>query len=206
MTSVKLDPSGLVPAVCQDAKTGHVLTLAYMDADALRRTLEEREVWFYSRSRQELWHKGETSGNVLRLKAVSVDCDGDALLLQVEPAGPACHTGNQTCFFTPLEQEPGYERAEAGPGILQELFAVIQSRKREMPTGSYTTRLFQEGRSRIAQKVIEEAGETALAAAQGDIAHLPAELADLLYHALVLLADAGLNPEEVWAELRKRRK
>lgn len=204
---LKLDDNGLIPAICQDAESGRVLMLAYTNPGALKRTLEGGQVWFYSRSREEPWHKGEVSGHFMDLRAAWADCDGDTLLFQVQPSGPACHTGNETCFFTPI---PGkgdleYQHPDPGPGILQELFAVIQERQREMPQGSYTARLFKEGTGRIAQKVVEEAGEVAVAAAQKDRERLPPEVADLFYHALVLLADAGLSPGDVWKELRRRR-
>ena len=204
---LKLDQQELIPVIAQDINTGQVLTLAYTNPGALKRTLEGGQAWFYSRSRQDLWHKGEVSGNYLNVKEAWVDCDGDAILLKVEPAGPACHTGNTACFFTPLREMPdSFEHSEEGPGILQELFAVIQERRRDMPQGSYTAELFKGGVARIAQKVIEEAGETALAASQGDKSALPQEVADLLYHALVLLAATDVSPEEVWKALRERRK
>ena len=203
---VKLDDKGLVPAICQDATTGRVLMVGYMNPGSLKRTLEGGQVWFYSRTRDELWHKGEVSGHYMNVQKAWVDCDADTLLFQVEPEGPVCHTGNETCFFTPLEREPDYQEADSGPGILQQLFTVIQERRQQMPEGSYTADLFRQGTGRIAQKVIEEAGEAALSAAQKELDHLPRELADLFYHALVLLADAGLKPEDVWRELRARRK
>ena len=202
---IKLDDKGLVPAIAQDANTGEVIMLGYVSPGSLKRTLEGGDVWFYSRSRSDLWHKGEVSGNSLRLKSASVDCDGDAILLKVEPDGPICHTGNATCFFTPLEDLPEFASTDSGPGILEELFAVIQERKRDMPEGSYTAELFMKGSERISQKVIEEAGETALAGAKGDREHLVREAADLLYHVLVLLSATGATPEDVWAQLRERR-
>ena len=204
MVEIQLDEKGLVPAVAQDVNSGEVLMLGYMNPGALKRTLEGGEVWFYSRSRSDLWHKGEVSGNYMRVKSAAVDCDGDTIILQVEPDGPICHTGNQTCFFTPIEDFPEFRRTEKGPGILEDLFAVIQDRKRDMPEGSYTAQLFSDGTKRIAQKVIEEAGETALAAAVGDKEELVKESADLLYHTLVLLSAMGARPEDVWQELRSR--
>ena len=204
MVEIQLDEKGLVPAVAQDVNSGEVLMLGYMNPGALKRTLEGGEVWFYSRSRSDLWHKGEVSGNYMRVKSAAVDCDGDTIILQVEPDGPICHTGNQTCFFTPIEDFPEFKRTEKGPGILEDLFAVIQDRKRDMPEGSYTAQLFSDGTKRIAQKVIEEAGETALAAAVGDKEELVKESADLLYHTLVLLSAMGARPEDVWRELRSR--
>ena len=203
---VKLNEQGLVPAIAQDADTGQVLMLGYMNPGSLKRTVEGVQVWFYSRSREDLWHKGEVSGNYLNLTEAWLDCDGDTLLLKVKPDGPACHTGETSCFYTPMEQLPEeYEVTETGPGILSELFAVIQDRQRDPPEGSYTAKLLQEGTARIAQKVIEEAGEAALAAVQGHEEDLPKEVADLLYHTLVLMAASGVTPNQVWDELRERR-
>ncbi|MCH8107497.1 MAG: bifunctional phosphoribosyl-AMP cyclohydrolase/phosphoribosyl-ATP diphosphatase HisIE [Chloroflexi bacterium] len=203
---VKLDDQGLVPAIAQDINTGQVLMLGYMNPGSLKRTMEGTQVWFYSRSREDLWHKGELSGNYLNLKEAWVDCDGDTILLKVQPDGPACHTGETSCFFTPMKELPDeYESGETGPRILDELFAVIKDRQREMPEDSYTAKLLQEGVPRVAQKVIEEAGEAAIAATLGDKENLPGEIADLLYHSLVLLAAAGLSPQSVWEELRARR-
>ena len=203
---LKLNEQGLVPAIAQDVNTGQVLMLGYIHPGSLKRTLEGAQVWFYSRSREDLWHKGEVSGNYLNLKEAHVDCDGDTLLLKVDPDGPACHTGDTSCFFTPLEGMPeSFEHGEAGPGILDELFALVQERKQEMPEGSYTAQLLREGVGRIAKKVIEEAGEASIAATQGDKEELPGEVADLLYHVLVLLAASGATPRQVWQELRDRR-
>jgi phosphoribosyl-ATP pyrophosphohydrolase/phosphoribosyl-AMP cyclohydrolase len=204
---VKLNEQGLVPAIAQDINTGRVLMLGYMNPGSIKRTVEGIQVWFYSRSREDLWHKGEVSGNYLNLREAWLDCDGDTLLLKVDPDGPTCHTGEPSCFFNPLEGLPeGYEDTDTGPGVLGELYAVIQDRQRELPEGSYTAKLLQEGVGRIAQKVIEEAGETALAAAQDDTENIPSEIADLLYHTLVLMAASGIKPEQVWEELRQRQK
>lgn len=204
---VKLNEQGLVPAIAQDANTGQVLMLGYMNPGSVKRTVEGIQVWFYSRSREDLWHKGEVSGNYLNLKEAWLDCDGDTFLLKVDPDGPTCHTGEASCFFNKLEGLPeGYDATESGPAILGELFATVQDRQREMPEGSYTAKLLQEGVGRVAQKVLEEAGETAIAAAQGDAENLPGEIADLLYHTMVLLAATGVKPEQVWSELRERQK
>lgn len=203
---IKLNERGLVPAIAQDIDTGQVLMLGYMNPGSLKRTVEGGQVWFYSRSQEDLWHKGEVSGNYLNLREAWVDCDGDTILLKVQPDGPTCHTGETSCFFNPMEEVPqDYETSDSGPGILDELFAVIQDRRREQPEGSYTAKLIQEGVPRIAQKVIEEAGETAIAAVQGDKDNLPGEVADLLYHALVLMAASDVSPRSVWEELRRRR-
>lgn len=204
---IKLNEHGLVPAIAQDINTGQVLMMGYMNPGSMKRTVEGVQVWFYSRSREDLWHKGEVSGNYLNLREAWLDCDGDTVLLKVDPDGPACHTGEISCFFNKLEGLPeGYEDTDTGPGILGELYALVQDRQREMPEGSYTVKLLQEGVGRIAQKVVEEAGETAIAAAQDDTEHLPEEVADLLYHTMVLMAASGVKPEQVWSELRNRRK
>ena len=204
---VKLNEKGLLPAIAQDINTGEVLMLGYMNPGSLKRTVEGEQVWFYSRSREDLWHKGEVSGNYLNLREAYLDCDADTILLKVEPDGPACHTGDVSCFHNKMEDQPeDYEVTESGSGVLDELFALIQDRKRQMPEGSYTAKLFHEGPARIAQKVIEEAGETALAAAQGDKENLPGEVADLMYHLLVLLSASDVKPNQVWEELRSRRK
>ena len=203
----KLNDQGLIPAIAQDINTGQVLMLGYMNPGSLKRTVEGEQVWFYSRSREDLWHKGEVSGNYLNLREAWLDCDADTILLKVEPDGPACHTGEVSCFYNSMDEVPAdYEKSETGSGILEELFALIQDRQREMPEGSYTVQLLQAGIPRIAQKVIEEAGETAIAAVQGaDKDALVGEVADLLYHTLALLAAADAKPGEVWAKLRERR-
>ena len=204
---LKLNQQGLIPAIAQDANTGQVLMLGYMNPGSLKRTVEGSQVWFYSRSREDLWHKGEISGNYLNLKEAWLDCDADTILLKVDPDGPTCHTGNTSCFFSPMDQLPDeYEATEPGPGILDELFAVVRDRQQSPSQDSYTARLLQEGAGRVAQKVVEEAGEAAIAAAQGDQENLPKEVADLLYHSLVLLAASGVSPRAVWEELRSRRK
>ena len=206
MVQIQLDENGLVPAIAQNASTGEVLMLGYMNPGSIKRTFEGGEVWFYSRSRSDLWHKGEVSGNYMRVKSAAVDCDGDTIILQVEPDGPICHTGNPTCFFTPYDDDPEYHKKEGGPGIVEELFAVIQDRKKEMPEGSYTTKLFEGGPDRISQKVVEEAAEVCIAGVKGDKENLVNEVADLMYHSLVLLSASGVRPEDVWQELRQRQK
>ncbi|MCH8103424.1 MAG: bifunctional phosphoribosyl-AMP cyclohydrolase/phosphoribosyl-ATP diphosphatase HisIE [Chloroflexi bacterium] len=159
---VRFNDRGLIPAIVQDDSTGDVLTLAYMNEEALRRTLAGPDVWFYSRSRKSLWHKGETSGNFLKVKSVIEDCDADAVLVRADPTGPACHKGSRSCFNEPVQQS-GDATMDAGPGIIDELYDVIKERKENPAEGSYTTSLFESGRERIAQKVIEEAGEWAIA-------------------------------------------
>src|SRR3954470_8910779 len=184
---IAFDENGLVPCVTQDWSTGEVLTLAYMNREALDRTLESGDVHFWSRSRRELWRKGETSGNFLRLRSLRYDCDADALLALVEPAGPACHTGERTCFYRTLEG-----REVAPHEALPALGRTLAQRRDELPEGSYSAELFQAGAERIGAKVEEEAEETARAAREESDERLGAESADLLYHLGVLLYSRGL--------------
>jgi len=195
---VEFDENGLAPCVVQDARSGEVLTLAYMNEEALRRTRESGEVWFWSRSRQELWHKGETSGNVMRVRELRFDCDLDAVLALVDPAGPACHTGERTCFHNgdlapvPEEALPALER-------------VIAERKASPPEGSYTAELLADP-PRIGDKVREEAEEVARAAREEDDSRVAEEAADVLYHLTVLLASRGLGLGDAFEELNGRRR
>lgn len=203
---VKFDERGLMPAVVQDAHTRGVLMLAYMNAESLKRTLETGETWFWSRSRAQLWHKGETSGNTQRVVEVLLDCDGDALLLRVEPAGPACHTGQTSCFHNVI-QAAGAARENAGDlgEVLSALYALVETRKRERPQGSYTTYLFDHGLDKILKKVGEEASETIIAAKNEDPNALTKESCDLLYHLIVLLVERGVTLGDVGNELVRRR-
>jgi phosphoribosyl-AMP cyclohydrolase / phosphoribosyl-ATP pyrophosphohydrolase len=195
--AIHFDEEGLVPCVVQDARTGEVLTLAYMNREALERTRASGETWFWSRSREELWHKGETSGNVQRVRELRWDCDADAILALVEPAGPACHTGERTCFHNgELEPVPG----EA----LAALERTIERRREERPEGSYTAKLLADP-GRLGEKVREEAGEVARAAAEEGDERVAAEAADVLYHLGVLLASRGLGFADAFAELNGRR-
>jgi phosphoribosyl-ATP pyrophosphohydrolase/phosphoribosyl-AMP cyclohydrolase len=186
---------GLLPAVVQDAATGQVLMLGYMNRVALAATLSSRKVTFFSRSKQRLWQKGETSGNVLRLVSVAPDCDNDALLVRADPVGPTCHTGATSCF--------GGEGPD-GPGWLAELSRVVAGRAASADEASYTARLLAEGPARIAQKVGEEGVEVALAAVTRDAAGTAEETADLLYHLIVLMQAKGFGWEDVVAILRQR--
>ncbi len=204
MDQIQLDEKGLVPAIAQNASTGEVIMLGYMNPGSLKRTLEGLDVWFYSRSRADLWHKGEVSGNYMKVKSAQLDCDGDTILLQVDPDGPICHTGNATCFFTSFDDLPDFEKADPAAGIMDSVFAVIQDRKKEMPDGSYTASLFERGIERISQKVVEEAGEAAIAGVAGKKDQVVSEVADLFYHSLVLLSASGAKPDDVWRELVKR--
>jgi phosphoribosyl-ATP pyrophosphohydrolase/phosphoribosyl-AMP cyclohydrolase len=180
-----------------------------MNEEALKRTLEGPDAWFYSRSRQELWHKGATSGNFLKVVEVQQDCDGDAIVVQVNPAGPACHTGAESCFDSGvldaalLEADGSTEKL--GPGVLQELLDVINQRVSEKPEGSYTVSLIEEGPGRVAQKVVEEAGETAIASVSQTHDDVANEMGDLLYHCMVLLASLKMPVDMVWEVLAKRR-
>ncbi len=200
--SIKYADNGLIPAVAQDAQTGAVLMLAYMNAESVRKTAESGFATFYSRSRQALWLKGETSGNKLEVLEMLLDCDCDTILLKVKPYGPACHTGEATCFFKPLL---GNAVAARGAGILHELAGVIRGRKQNPVEGSYTNYLFNKGVDKICKKVGEESAEVIIAAKNADNAELRCEAADLLYHLLVLLEDRGLALDEVFGELEHRR-
>jgi phosphoribosyl-ATP pyrophosphohydrolase/phosphoribosyl-AMP cyclohydrolase len=196
-SELKFGADGLIPAIVQDGRTKQVLTLAYMNRESLEKTLETGETWFFSRSRQALWHKGATSGHTQKVIAVSRDCDQDALLIQVEPRGPACHTGSVSCF--------GGEADKPEPeSILAQLETVIAERQQERPEGSYTTYLFDKGIDKILKKVGEEAAEVIIAAKNEGQAELRYEAADLLYHLLVLLREKNLPFGNVLAELRER--
>ena len=187
---------GLVPAIIQDAQTKNVLMLGYMNQEALDKTLETKKVTFWSRSRNCLWTKGETSGNFLHLIDIKIDCDNDTLLIKANPDGPTCHIGTDTCWGEVNEQNPLL--------FLTELQDFINRRHDEMPEGSYTTKLFKDGINKIAQKVGEEALETVIEATNGTSEHLVYETSDLLYHLVVMLASKGLRIEQVAEELHKR--
>ncbi|HEX4997163.1 MAG TPA: bifunctional phosphoribosyl-AMP cyclohydrolase/phosphoribosyl-ATP diphosphatase HisIE [Terriglobia bacterium] len=194
LEQARFNPDGLIPAIVQDRRTREVLTLAYMNAEALRLTLERGETHFWSRSRNELWHKGATSGNFQKVTGVRLDCDSDTVLVEVEPQGPACHTGAYSCFGV----EP---RLEATLSALQTLIA---QRFKERPEGSYTTRLFESGIDKIVQKVGEEAVETVIAAKNTEHARIVEETSDLLYHLIVMLVAKGVTLEEIGQELDRR--
>ena len=196
---IRFDERGLIPAIVQDAATREVLTLAYMNRESLARTLETKQTWFWSRSRNELWHKGATSGNTQEVVTLALDCDADAIIVLVKPAGPACHTGAVSCFDT------GTQPQSLG-SLLDGLYALIQSRERDRPSGSYTTYLFEEGLDKILKKVGEESAETIIAAKNDDPKQLIAETADLLYHLLVMLVAKNVNLDDVRNELAQRRK
>lgn len=200
---IKFDEKGLVPAIIQDAETMEVLTLAYMNKESLEKTLETGETWFYSRSRQGLWHKGETSGNTQAVVDIKYDCDKDALLVLVKPKGPACHTGAVSCFSQGVTER---NLSLGDYQILQTLEKVIMEREKERPEGAYTTYLFEKGVDKILKKVGEEAAEVIIAAKNRSHEELKWEAADLLYHLQVLLVEQGLPFTEVLKTLEQRHK
>ena len=202
---ITFDDRGLLTAVVQDSRTKEVLMVAYMNREALKRTIAGPHAWFYSRSRKSLWEKGATSGDYLNVVDLKLDCDGDALLVMVEPVNAACHTGKISCFHESVDAD-GETTNRIGPGILFELVEIIHQRAVEMPEGSYTAKQLAAGPSRIAQKVIEEAGETGLAAATGATDEVASEMADLIYNCVTLLESVGVPIEEVWQELAQRRR
>jgi len=204
---VNFDQNDLIPVIAQDVATGDVLTLAYANREALEKTLSSGEAHYYSRSRSELWRKGARSGNTQRVVEVRLDCDGDALLYVVEPRGPACHTGEESCFFTTLAGEgvglaPADDREVPIGAMVERLAGTIAQRHREMPEGSYTVSLIRGGKERLAQKVGEEAVEVVVAALSDE--RLSAEAADLVYHLLGLLEERGVRIEEVAKVLHER--
>jgi phosphoribosyl-ATP pyrophosphohydrolase/phosphoribosyl-AMP cyclohydrolase len=196
LKDARFNADGLIPAIVQDVRTREVLTVAYMNPESLRLTLDKGETWFYSRSRKALWHKGETSGNFQKVRGIKLDCDNDAVLLEVEPLGPACHTGDYSCFGV----EAGFG------GTIQQLYDLIGRRKVERPEGSYTTKLFAQGIDKIVKKLGEEAVETVIAAKNDSSERIVEETADLLYHLLVTLVEKGVTLEEIQAELARRHK
>jgi phosphoribosyl-ATP pyrophosphohydrolase/phosphoribosyl-AMP cyclohydrolase len=212
--AIRFDERGLVPCVVQDSRTGEVLTLAYMNAEALRLTQRTREVHLFSRSRAEIWHKGETSGNVQRVRQIRYDCDGDALLVLVEPAGPACHTGQRSCFYRDLDGSadpaPDAPPAEGEPEpVAYEGLAVLErtllDRRRKRPSGSYTVELLDDP-PRIGEKVREEAEEVARAASSEPDERVIEEAADVLYHLQVLLVSRGISLDAALEALNGRRR
>jgi len=211
---LKYDQNGLIPAIIQDCNSGQVLMMAYMNQEALRKTIDTRRTCFYSRSRQELWLKGETSGHIQTVQEIRYDCDQDCLLILVEQTGPACHTGHYSCFYrnekgevvspAAMDMDKVYESI-AGPGILYELFEVIKDRQAKRPEGSYTTYLFEKGLDKILKKVGEESAEVIIAAKNRDKGEVVYESSDLLYHLMVLLVEQGIDLADIFFELKSRR-
>ena len=204
MSKIKFDGNGLVPAIAQDARTGRVLMLAYMNAQSLQMTLDSGYATYFSRSRQQLWRKGETSGHTQRVLEMRYDCDGDALLLTVEQEGPACHTGEISCFHNPILTADADDLPPTAD-VVQQVYDVICDRKEHPREGSYTNYLLDKGVEKICKKVGEEASETIIAAMKRSKPEVCYEAADLVYHLLVLLFEQGVTPDDLWTELARRR-
>ncbi|MFJ5770372.1 bifunctional phosphoribosyl-AMP cyclohydrolase/phosphoribosyl-ATP diphosphatase HisIE [Psychrobacillus sp. NPDC093180] len=200
MTNLKYDDNGLIPVIVQHAVTREVLTLAYMNEESYNKTVETKETWFFSRSRQELWHKGETSGNTQKVVSIRTDCDSDALVVEVLPTGPACHTGEDTCFHNSLEK---FDET-VGYNVVTSLINTIKERQQTMPEGAYTTYLFEKGVDKICKKVGEESAEVIIASKNDDAEELKWEAADLIYHLLVLLQNQQVNFYDLLQVLQKR--
>lgn len=216
LDNISYDEKGLVPAVVQDVKSKEVLMVAYMNKEALNKTIETGKAWFFSRKRKSLWQKGETSGNFLEIKSIFYDCDNDTLLLKVAPKGPACHTGHISCFYRSLLQNQDFtcggctntehDVQENPLNILDELVKVIDSRFTEKPEGSYIAKLYSGGRERILKKVGEEAAEVVIASMSQNKGETIYETADLLFHLLIALRFDGITVEEIMTELKRRRR
>ena len=205
MENIKFDEKGLIPAVVQDAATGEVLMVAYMNEESLELSKKTKRATFWSRSRGELWEKGKTSGNFMYIKEIRVDCDADCILLLVEPAGAACHTGKRTCFYRDIDgTELDLDKKDSGD-ILERLMAVTEDRKVNPQEGSYTNYLFDKGEDKILKKVGEEAAEVVIAGKNRDKGEISYEVADLMYHLTVMLADNDMSWGDIFDELEKRR-
>ncbi len=199
INELKFDANGLIPAVVVDSISKKVLTVAYMNEESLRISMSEGRTCFWSRSRGELWRKGETSGNVQRIVSITADCDKDALTVVVEKDGPACHTGEDSCFFNPVYQSEALQEF-----CLEDLYALLKGRQADLPEGSYTTYLFQKGRDKILKKVGEECTEVIIGAKSDDKKETVYEIADLAYHVMVLMVEMGISVEDVHRELASR--
>lgn len=202
--NLNFSTNGLLPVVVQHHVSGQVLMVGFANAEAVRKTVESGHAWFFSRSRQKLWEKGETSGNFLNVRGIRVDCDEDALVYVCDPVGPTCHTGEPSCFYRGLDELP---MAETSGEAASHLFATVLERQRSGdPESSYVARLLSRGVDRVAQKVGEEAVETVIAAKNADREEVAKELADLWFHTFILLAQQGMTPEDVWSVLESRRR
>lgn len=199
INNLKFDEKGLIPAIVVDAQSGKVLTLAYMNRESLEISLKEKKTCFWSRSRQELWLKGETSGNYQHIQTITADCDGDALVVKVLKDGPACHTGSDSCFFEEILGTPVNDEFS-----ISDLYKLLQGRKEEMPEGSYTSYLFEKGIDKILKKVGEECTEVIIASKDNDKAETIYEIADLAYHVMVMMVEMGISVEDVKTELASR--
>jgi phosphoribosyl-ATP pyrophosphohydrolase/phosphoribosyl-AMP cyclohydrolase len=204
LAKLKFDEQGLIPAIVQDIVTRQVLMVAYMNRESLDQSLRERQTYFWSRSRCEIWHKGATSSNTQKIVGIDADCDGDALLVWVEPRGPACHTGAESCFFTQIFADGESVTNLSFSQTVEKLVRVIKDRKAGMPEGSYTTYLFSKGIDKILKKIGEESAETIIAAKNRSRSELVLESADLLYHLLVLFVNEALEVQEILNELERR--
>jgi len=200
ISKLKFDERGLIPAIVQDVRTREVLTLAYMNAESFARTVETKETWFWSRSRNKLWHKGETSGNTQKVVELLLDCDGDAIVVLVDPAGPACHTGARSCF-----DSAGTAQLITTDQLLDRLYDLVKEREKTRPADSYTSYLFNQGLDKILKKLGEESTETIVAAKNNEDERLISEVADLVYHLIVLLVARGISLDQIRAELMRRR-
>ncbi len=207
ISTLKFDASGLIPAVVQNIETNEVLMVAYMNANTIKQTMETGRATFWSRSRQEVWVKGDTSGNYMYVKEVRVDCDCDCLVLLVNPAGPACHTGNRTCFFRKIEDGKLIEddKKPAKSDIFEREQAVVIDRKENPEEGSYTNYLFDKGEDKILKKVGEEAAEVVIAGKNRDKGEISYEVSDLIYHLTVMLVDNGMTWDDIYEEMERRR-
>lgn len=199
ISKLKFDARGLIPAIVVDAQTGDVLTLAYMNAESLRISMEKGLTCFYSRSRERLWLKGETSGNFQHIVSITADCDGDALLVKVRRDGPACHTGADSCFFNPVFDGP-----EPPAFRYEDLMDMLRGRRDEPKEGSYTTYLFQKGMDKMLKKIGEEATEVIISAKDGDRANTVYEIGDLMYHVMVLMVEMGISLDDIRREMASR--
>jgi phosphoribosyl-ATP pyrophosphohydrolase/phosphoribosyl-AMP cyclohydrolase len=195
---------GLLPVVVQHHVSGQVLMVGFANSEAVRKSIETRHAWFFSRSRQRLWEKGETSGNFLNVKSVKVDCDADALVYVCEPVGPTCHTGEPSCFYRTLDELPMVETS--GEAAAHLFGTILERQRRGDPQASYVAKLLNEGVDRVAQKVGEEAVETVIAAKNANPDEVAREVADLWFHTFILLAQQGMSPEDVWQVLELRRR
>lgn len=206
INTLKFDASGLIPAVVQNIETNEVLMVAYMNADTIKQTLETGRATFWSRSRQEVWVKGDTSGNYMYVKEVRVDCDCDCLVVLVNPAGPACHTGNRSCFFRKIEDGKLVEDAkeQTKTDVFAREQAVVMDRKEHPEEGSYTNYLFDKGEDKILKKVGEEAAEVVIAGKNRDKDEISYETADLIYHLTVMLVDNDMTWEDIYKEMERR--
>lgn len=197
--NVHFDKEGLIPAIVQDDESGKVLMLAYMNEASLQKTIETKKTWFYSRSRQELWNKGATSGNEQIITGIQLDCDGDTLLIMVKPQGPACHTGEESCFYQTIFGEDDTKRE-----VIHNIVNIIEDRRKHPQDGAYTTYLFNEGIDKVLKKVGEEASEVIIAAKNKDPDEIKWEVADLIYHTLVLLNMSNVSISEIKDVLYER--